>query len=175
MKVKKKGLPLKVAFKETFKFLLKNKVKIILILILMGYFLSCVQLSLTYISIYGNTSSIENDTELLRVDNIREDNSILLQNGDVLEDDDIDSYAKVFKNSGTWYSSDYKCLISEVTVSDIIESSRLPFIYFILEIISVIVGFIKKWIYKTTLGKVYLSVVIILSVVMFGIISLLLG
>ena len=66
----------------------------------------------------GNSSVAEKDYSLYRVENITPEGDITLIDGRVVEDADINQYAKIYKGMGTWYKGGV--LFTEVTYKDAI-------------------------------------------------------
>lgn len=110
----------------------KSIFKSILVAVLViGFLVSSAYTILNLYSINQNTRTLLTDFSASRVSEINPDESIVLENTEVIDGSSIVSYVKVNKGSGTWYIKDSNTLIVETTFKDLASMVITNLIYVI--------------------------------------------
>lgn len=143
-------------------------IKIIVVLISVGYLLSGIEFTLNSYSVYSNTISVKNDKNAVEVKSIDSDDNIILSDNTVIKGKDIKSYAKIKRGNGTFYIKENNCLVVEMVNSDYIKIISTMLIYTIMSIGTLIVGVLKKWFLNKKYRIIYPIYVALLTAFLWG-------
>lgn len=115
--------------------------KVFLVFLIVSYFISGTYVLYNSWVIENNTDNFQYDSNVEKVKMIKENDSILLENGNTVEGSKIENYIKVNKGVGTWYIEEGNSLVVEITYKDYIR------MYTIFSLI----GLILLWIIRKKL------------------------